>query len=302
MTRGTVRRTGGGVYEVALEDGRLVEASLRGRLKKEDRREDRVVIGDRVRVEEADGGAFTVEEAEPRESEIVRWSGRSRRAKVVAANVDRLVPVVAAAEPAPHRELVDRLLVLAEADDIEAVLVVNKVDLPGAAGIADELAAVYREVGYRVVVGSAVTGAGLDELADVLCSDTSAMVGPSGAGKSTLLNALQPDLGLRTGELSRKIGRGRHTTVSSRLIPLECGGTVADTPGFTEVGLWGLEPGEVLSFFPELRELAGLCRFPDCSHRTEPECAVREAVEEGRIAGSRYRSYLIFVEEASDRR
>jgi ribosome biogenesis GTPase len=297
VKRGTIRRTGGGVYVVALDDGRVVEASLRGRLKKEDRKGDRVVIGDRVAVGGTDDGGFTVEAVEERRTEVVR-RGAGRRRKVVAANVDRLVAVVACADPTPHRELADRLLVLAETDDVEGVLVVNKVDLPGADVVAGELAALYRSVGYRTLVVSAVDGAGLSELAEVLCSGTSALAGPSGVGKSSLLNALQPDLRLRTGELSRKVGRGRHTTVNARLIPLECGGLVADTPGFGDVGVWGLEPRRVDRCFPEMRRLAGRCRFPDCAHLSEPDCAVVEAVEAGEIAPSRYRSYRILREEA----
>lgn len=297
MTRGTIHRTGGGVYVVALDDGRVVEASLRGRLKKDDRSGDRVVIGDRVIVEETGDGGFTVEEVEERRTEVVR-RGAGRRRKVVAANVDRLVAVVACAEPTPHRELIDRLLVLAEADAIEGVLVVNKVDLPGAETVAEELASLYRSVGYRTPVVSAVEGVGLPELADVLCSGTSALVGPSGVGKSSLLNALQPGLRLRTGELSRKVGRGRHTTVAARLIPLECGGLVADTPGFGDVGVWGLDPRRVDRCFPEMRRLEGRCRFADCAHLSEPDCAVVEAVERGVIAASRHRSYRVLRDEA----
>lgn len=292
-----MRETGGGVYVVALDDGRVVEASLRGRLKKEDRKGDKVVIGDRVRIE-AGGDAFTVEEVEERSTTIVRRGPSGHRRKVVAANVDRLVAVMAAAEPAPRLELIDRLLVLAEADDIEGVLVVNKVDLPGQRPAADEIAELYRSVGYRVLLTSAPTGEGIDELKSLLCSGTSALVGPSGAGKSSLLNAVQPGLQLRTGALSRKVARGRHTTVSARLIPLDCGGTVADTPGFSDVGVWGVEKDEVELCFPEIRALAGRCRFQDCAHAVEPDCAVLEAVEEGRIAESRYRSYRVLLDEA----
>lgn len=297
MPSGTVWRTGGGVYVVSLDDGRVVEASLRGRLKKEDRSGDRVVIGDRVALEEAGDGGFTLESVEERSSSVVR-RGTGRRRKVVAANVDRLVVVVAAVEPSPHREVIDRLLALAEADDIGAVLVVNKVDLPGGAEVAADLSDLYGAIGYPVLAVSAVDGAGLDALADVLCDGTSALVGPSGVGKSTLLNALEPELGLRTGELSRKVGRGRHTTVSSRIIPLECGGMVADTPGFADVGVWGLDAADVELCFPEIRELVGRCRFQDCAHVSEPDCAVTGAVEDGGIAASRYQSYLLLRNEA----
>ncbi|NIP59617.1 MAG: ribosome small subunit-dependent GTPase A, partial [Gemmatimonadetes bacterium] len=278
MLTGTVRRTGGGVYRVALEDGRVVDASIRGRLKRESRTGERVVIGDRVRVEEAPGGIFTVEEVLPRDTQIVRRGPGGRKAKVVAANVGRLVAVAAARRPEPSRRTIDRLLVIGESHDLEALLVINKVDLESATEVVDRLASVYRPIGYRVIPTSAVSGRGVDELAEVLCSGTSALVGPSGVGKSSLLNRVQPGLELRTGELSRDRRRGRHTTVNARLLELECGGLVADTPGFGDIGIWGVDPEGLDRCFPEIRRLLGACRFRGCTHVHEPDCAVRGAV------------------------
>jgi ribosome biogenesis GTPase len=299
VTRGVVHETGGGVYRVVTEGGRAVDASLRGRLKQEARTGDKVVVGDEVRVAESgDGESWVIEEVLPRRCSIVRRSGPGRRAKAVAANLDRLVVVAAVREPDPRAEVVDRLLVLAEADGIPAVLVLNKVELPGGRAVADELAGVYRAAGYPVVVTSAVTGEGIEELRTLLCQGTSALVGPSGVGKSSLLNAVEPDLDLRTGALSRKVGRGRHTTVSARLIPLGCGGLVADTPGFAEVGVWGVEPETMDVCFPEFRELRSACRFRGCSHLHEPGCAVRSAVAEGRIPAERHRVYALLRAEA----
>ncbi|HSR41294.1 MAG TPA: ribosome small subunit-dependent GTPase A, partial [Longimicrobiales bacterium] len=291
MLTGTVRRTGGGVYRVALEDGRVVDASIRGRLKREERTGDRVVIGDRVRVEEAPGEIFTVEEVLPRETQIVRRGPGGRRAKVVAANVGRLVAVAAARRPEPRRKTIDRLLLIGESHDLESLLVVNKVDLEGATAVAERLASVYGAIGYRVIPTSAESGTGIDELSEVLCSGTSALVGPSGVGKSSLLNRVQPGLGLRTGELSRDRRRGRHTTVNARLLELECGGLVADTPGFGDIGVWGVDPEGLDGCFPEMRPLLGECRFRGCTHVHEPECAVREAVDDGRLDPERYESY-----------
>jgi len=300
MMTGTVRRTGGGVYRVALEDGRVVDASIRGRLKRESRTAERVVIGDRVRVEEAAGGSFTVEEVLPRETRIVRRGPGGRKPKVVAANVGRLVAVAAARRPEPSRRTIDRLLVIGESHDLESLLVVNKVDLESATEVVDRLASVYRPIGYRVIPTSAVSGRGIDELSEVLCSGTSALVGPSGVGKSSLLNRIQPALGLRTGELSRDRRRGRHTTVNARLLELECGGLVADTPGFGDIGVWGVDPEGLDRCFPEIRPLLGACRFRGCSHVHEPECAVREAVEEERLDPGRYESYREIFAEAEE--
>jgi len=263
-----VQESAGGTYRVLLPPDETVDAMLRGRVKRTRRTGDRIVAGDRVRVEPTGEDGAVIEEVAPRDSQIVR-RGRGGRARVVAANVDRMVAVVAAAAPPVSVDAVDRLLVIGESDELEVALVVNKVDLLG-----DDPA-------RRAAV--------LDELVPL-----------SGVGKSSLLNAVEPGLDLRIGELSRRIERGRHTTVTSRLIPLACGGLVADTPGFGEVGVWGVEPGEVAACFPEIRSRAGACRFTDCAHLEEPGCAVQEAVEDGVIAASRYESYRALRGEMAD--
>ncbi len=296
-TPGTVYGTGGGVYQVLLDEGGLVEATLRGRLKQERRTGDSVVIGDRVEVVRS-GGTWAVEHVAERRSQLVRRGVGGRKAKVVAANVDRVLAVVAVRDPDASLALVDRLLVISEGSGVPPVLVVNKVDLKGGREMAASLTALYGRIGYKVLSVSAVTGEGLDEVARELSQGVSALMGPSGAGKSSLLNTLHPELGLRTGALSRKTGRGRHTTVGSRLIPLAGGGAVADTPGFGDVGVWGVEAGEVSHCFPEFPPLEGECRFRGCAHVREPDCAIRRAVAGGQVAESRYRSYVALREEA----
>jgi len=295
LIRGLVTASGGGGYDILLETGETVHAVLRGRLKREARVGDRVVIGDRVRVARADAGgdeaAWAVEEVEPRESQIVRRGPTDRRPKVIAANVDRMVAVVAARDPEPRLEQLDRLLVIAESNGIPPVVVVNKVDLPGGEAFAERVRGIYREVGYPVLPVSAVTGEGVAALAALLADGTSALIGASGVGKSSLLNAIAPELELRTGELSRKVRRGRHTTVRARLLRLPSGGLVADTPGFGDVGVWGVPPEEVEAHFPEIQALAAGCRFRGCRHLSEPGCAVLEALEDGGLARSRWESY-----------
>ncbi|MDH5588953.1 MAG: ribosome small subunit-dependent GTPase A [Gemmatimonadota bacterium] len=295
--KGTVYGTTGGVYRVLLDDGGYVESTLRGRLKKDVRQGDRVVIGDRVRLE-GDPGSLAVTERLPRASELTRRGVGIRRPKVVAANLDRVFVVLAAVDPAPHLEVIDRLLAVVESCRLPAVLVVNKVDLPGGAEAARSLAELYGPVGYEVLSVSAESGAGLEEFAALLRAGTSALIGPSGVGKSTLLNAVDPDLDLRTGEVSARTGTGKHTTVGSRLIPLAGGGRVADTPGFGDVGVWGLEPEEVERCFPEFEPFLDECRFRSCAHLREPDCAVRAALAEGTIPESRYASYVTLREEA----
>lgn len=298
MLTGTIRQTGGGVYEVALDDGRVLETSLRGRIKLENRTGSQVVIGDRVQVAEAADGSATIEEVLPRRTKLARRGVGGRGAKLLAANVDRLVIVVAALKPEARVNLIDRLLVIGEVNDLEPVLVINKLDLEGAPERAESFTELYRDIGYRVIETSAVSGLGLEDLRDVLSSGTSALVGPSGAGKSSLLNALEPSLELRIGAVSKRRGRGRHTTVSSRLIVLPFGGCVADTPGFSDVGVWGVEPEALDRCFPEFDDVRGECGFRNCTHLHEPDCGVRDKLDEGGIDPERYESYRVLMEEA----
>ena len=296
----------GGVYRVRLEDeGTEVEAFLRGRVKRQARAGDRVVVGDRVRVGtevQGDEEVWTIEEVAPRRTQIVRRSGPGRKPKAVAANLDTLIVVVSLTAPDPRLEIVDRFLVLAEVDEVPAVIVLNKTDLEGVADLADRLETLYAGIGYPVLRTSAETGEGIEALGALLSSGLSALVGPSGVGKSTLLNAVQPGLELRTGEVSKRLGRGRHTTVAARLVPLERGGLVADTPGFGEVGLWGIGEAEVERVFPEIAERAAGCRFRGCRHVEEPDCAVKAAVKSGDVAPSRVASFRVLCDEAREDR
>ncbi|MEJ2679325.1 MAG: ribosome small subunit-dependent GTPase A [Gemmatimonadota bacterium] len=295
-------RVHGGVYEVETEPDRVVEAALRGRLKREQRTGDRVVAGDEVTVRRHGDGSVTIEAVAPRRSELVRRApGRGRRVRgqkprIIVANVDQVVVVFAAAQPEPHLRMLDRFLVLAAANGLRAVVLVNKLDL------ADEEATAalfrrYEQAGYPVLLTSVVTGQGVDALGERLRGAVSVLAGPSGVGKSSLLNALEPGLRLPTAGISDAVGKGRHTTVTARLIRLPHGGYVADTPGLRELGLWGVSPDDLRTCFPEFHEPATRCRFGNaCTHSHEPECAVRLAVEAGVIEPERYRSYLAMLE------
>ncbi|MGH7482285.1 MAG: ribosome small subunit-dependent GTPase A [Longimicrobiales bacterium] len=294
---GVVRAAVGGVYEVELDSGDVLAASLRGRIKKQDRTRDRVVAGDRVLVDVAADGAATIDAVEPRRSALSRRApGRGgHHAKLIAANIDAVLPVFAATHPEPHLRMLDRFLVLAESNGLPARVIVNKIDLLGH-DAARALFADYERAGYAVVLVSARAAIGLDALRAQVCGATSVFTGPSGVGKSSLLNALQPGLALRTGEVSEVVRKGKHTTVSARLVPLDCGGYVVDTPGLRELGLWGIEPAELDACFPEFRPYLGTCRFArSCTHTHEPGCAVREAVAAGDISAPRYDSYAALL-------
>ncbi len=298
---GLVLATQSGFYDVLLDDGRQLRCVLRGRLKKEKRyTTDLVVVGDRVLVTPVGEREGAIEEVLPRKNALTRRAPHrfKRFYQAVAANLDQLVVVLAAAQPDPSPGLVDRYLVLAEAKEIPPLLVCNKVDLTGEAK-ARERFAEFEAIGYPVLYTSAVTGQGVEALREALTGKFSAVVGPSGVGKSSLLNAVQPGLELAVAPVS-KTGKGRHTTRHARLIPLEGGGYVADTPGIRELGLHDVEPEGFDRYFVEFEPYRRRCAFADCTHREEPGCAVREAVDEGKISERRYRSYLKLLEEAED--
>jgi ribosome biogenesis GTPase / thiamine phosphate phosphatase len=287
---GTVLQRDGAVYRVATADGE-VRAVLRGKVKRET---PKVVVGDRVRMEnDPSGELHGIVTVEPRSTLLERRVPEGRGARPIAANIDQVFVVTATADPAPIPQLIDRLLVVAEANSIAAAVVANKVDLdPG-----HELIARCRQAGYPVYPTSVRSGEGLASLREALTDRTSVVAGPSGAGKSSLLNAIQPGLQLRTGEISAKVRRGKNTTVAAVMLPLAGGGFLVDTPGFSEVGLWGVDPRELDSCFPEFRPFLGHCRYADCKHRSEPGCKVRAAIEEGLIAADRWQSYLVLLDE-----
>lgn len=305
MTRGThdgiVVQGTGGVWQVRAHDGSQVAAALAGRLKQEERGESKLAVGDHVTVApESRGQGWRITAIATRRSVLARREPGGRRGeRVLAANVDQVLVVFAAANPEPHVRMIDRFLVVAEANDLEPHLVVNKVDLVDGVAALDALASPYERAAYPVHRTSVRLGTGLDELRDVLHGKVTAVTGPSGVGKSSLLNALHPGLSLRTQEISPSVNKGRHTTVGAKLIPLPDGddGFLVDTPGLREIGMWGLPADSLDQCFREFRNLLGRCRFQDCRHDHEPDCAVRAAVERDEIHRGRFESYLKLLAE-----
>jgi ribosome biogenesis GTPase len=289
---GQVTRLLSGFYTVQTEHGSLV-CRLRGRLKKGAAGGDLVALGDRVCVRPLEDGSGIIEEIEPRSHALVRKAPKARGEyqQVLLANPDQVVLVFACANPQPHLRMLDRFLVIAEQQGIPAVIVANKIDLVGLEA-AREIFSLYVPLGYPVHYTSAKTGHGVDALRDQLAGKISALAGPSGVGKSSLLNAVQPELGLQVREVSSATTKGRHGTVIRQMFPLDAGGYVADLPGLRELALWDIAPEELDGYFPELRGLVQECQFNDCTHLNEPGCAVRAAVEAGRVHPERYESYL----------
>jgi ribosome biogenesis GTPase len=215
---------------------------------------------------------------------------------VIVANPDQAVFIFAVQEPSPRLRMLDRLLVIAETNDLPAIICANKIDLLQDEHEARRLFGVYEDIGYLVIYTSVPTGQGIGALRERLCGRLTVLSGPSGVGKSSLLNAIQPELGLSTKHISQSTGKGRHTTVTVRLWPLLCGGYVADTPGLREAGLWDIEPEELAWHYVEMRPYLADCHFSSCTHTHEPGCAVKAAVETGAISQARYESYCRLLE------
>lgn len=291
--QGVILRARSGFYTVRADDGRDIECRLRGRIKKERQSTDLAVIGDRVVVRLLDDENGMIEEVEPRHSRFSRRQPGPRgswKEDMLVANVDQVLVVFACADPMPHVRMLDRFLVVAEHNEVRAVVVANKVDLVGE-DVAHEVFGEYERIGYAVHAVSAREGIGVEALADRLTGRTSVVTGPSGVGKSTLLNAIQPGLRIETGEVSDAIHKGRHTTTVAELHPLATGGYVADTPGLRELGLWQIPSEELAWCFPEFVRHLGDCGFNDCRHLEEPRCAIRAAVAAGEISAARYDSF-----------
>lgn len=333
---GVVLSGTGGIWRVQRTDGLVVEAALRGRLKRFDdakgkqaradkdggrarasvksraeKRDDRgddnaapvlkLAVGDEVEIEQDDAGAsWAIAAIHPRRSQLARRApGGGYGQRIVAANVDQVLVVFAAANPEPHPRMLDRFLIIAEANDIAARVVINKSDLVSPESVRLRFAD-YERAGYPVHVTSTTTGRGLEALREVLEGRTTALSGPSGVGKSSLMNAMFLGLDLRVGEISQSVNKGRHTTVGALLHPLPSGGFVVDTPGLREIGMWGLTAEHLDGYFPEFRPYLGECRFADCIHVVEPGCAIRDALARDDISAIRYDTYVKLLDELAN--
>lgn len=309
ITEGLVIRSTGNLYQVLCDDGVERTCKAKGKLRLRGLRSTSpIVVGDRVEVElRADGGhpstqeeAFYLREILPRRNYIVRRATNlSKQSHILAANIDVSYLVCTLVHPETSTTFIDRFLANAEAYRVPTELVFNKVDILTDEG-REALQAVidiYEGIGYPCHSISALERVGLERLQQEMQGRITLLSGHSGVGKSTLINSLIPEADLRTGKLSEVHNAGMHTTTFSQMIPLEYGGYLIDTPGIKGFGLLDMGRGEVSHYFREIFELAGECRFANCTHTHEPSCAVREALQEGGLAPSRYASYLSILEE-----
>jgi ribosome biogenesis GTPase len=292
-----------GFFTVETADGERFICQIPGRLKKEKQDTVLVAVGDSVTCTVDPDGRGVIESVAERTRVLSRArpapdkrSILSDQEQVWVANLDQVLFVFSIRRPRPSLRKLDRFLVVAEMNEIPAVICVNKIDLVEP-GEAQNLFGIYEEIGYMVIYTSATHGDGLQDLKECLHGKISVLTGSSGVGKTSLLNSIQPGLGMRVKAVSEATDKGLHTTRHVELVSLEMGGYVGDTPGIRSLAVFDLEPAELDGYFREIAPLVASCQFSDCTHRHEPKCAVRAAVADGRVSSQRYDSYLRLREE-----
>ncbi|MBQ7818992.1 MAG: ribosome small subunit-dependent GTPase A [Bacteroidales bacterium] len=295
-----IKNTGSG-YWVRLDDGRTLLCKVKGNFRlKGIRTTNPVAVGDIVNIDLIGEDSAYITEIKPRKNYIIRKaSNLSKESHILAANLSQTLLVVTIAYPETNLVFIDRFLATAEAYQVPAILAFNKTDIYNEeeSELLDAVINLYETIGYKCIKVSAVTGIGVDELRSELKGKTTLLSGNSGVGKSSLINALIPDAGLKTGDISSSHGTGMHTTTFSEMFDLPEGGAVIDTPGIKGFGTIDFKETEVSHYFPEIFKVSAECRFNNCTHRNEPGCAVLKALDEHIISQSRYASYLSILED-----
>ena len=278
-----------GFYYIYAENDEIYECKAKGIFRKD---KQKPLVGDNVEIEvldeqEKEGSVTAIL---PRKNSLIRPA---------VANVDQAFVIFAMENPKPNFMLLDRFLIMMEYQDVPVTICFNKKDLLEEQAI-EEFAGVYKKCGYSVLYTSAEKEEGIRELHELLDGRTTAVAGPSGVGKSSLVNRLQPNVQMETGSISRKIERGKHTTRHSEIIPIAADTYIMDTPGFSTLYIPGFEKEDLQNFYPEFKEYEPYCRFKGCSHISEPDCGVKEALAEGKISPLRYENYKLLYEELKD--
>ncbi|MDC7994397.1 ribosome small subunit-dependent GTPase A [Altibacter sp. HG106] len=301
--KGIVYKSTGSWYTVKTDEGVFYQCRIKGKFRIDGiKSTNPVAVGDRVQFELETTGDETIgviKEIGERDNYIVRKSvNLSKQTHIIAANIDIAFLVVTVVNPVTFTTFIDRFLVTAEAYDVEAVLLFNKIDTYSEEELLEVkyLAALYRSIGYTCVGISAKTGKNVDQVVALMKGKTSMFSGHSGVGKSTLINAIAPDLDLKTAETSEQHQQGQHTTTFAEMFDLSFGAQIIDTPGIRGFGMVAMEPEEIGDYFPEFFALKEDCKFNNCLHLNEPKCAVKDALEEEAVSWSRYKSYLQLLE------
>ena len=280
-----------GFYYVYGEDGELYECKAKGIFRKD---KQKPLVGDNVEI--------TVLDPDKKEGNLVEiFPRKNSLIRPAVANVDQAFVIFAADKPRPNFMLLDRFLIMMEQEEVPAVICFNKKDLVSEKE-ARELYEVYKDCGYQVILSSTLEGEGTDEIRKALEGKTTVVAGPSGVGKSSLTNLLQGEVQMETGEINKKLKRGRHTTRHSQVIPVGEDTFLMDTPGFSSLYITGMEEHELKDYFPEFRKYEGKCRFQGCRHIHEPDCEVKAALQRGEISSIRYEDYLSLYEELKEKR
>ena len=305
--KGTVYKSTGSWYSVKSEAGRFYPCRIKGKFRIKDiKSTNPVAVGDKVefKVENEDREEIgLITGIGDRRNYIIRKSVKlSRQTHIIAANIDQVFLLITLKNPKTYTAFIDRFLATSEAYDIPAILVFNKIDECDEEELKEvnEMASIYREIGYTCLLISAITGSGVEQVKTLMKGKTNMFAGNSGVGKSTLINAIDPTLDLRTTETSEAHLQGQHTTTFAEMYDLDFDARIIDTPGIRGFGMVDMEPDEIGDYFPEFFRLKSDCKFNNCLHLNEPECAVKKALESGEVAESRYRSYAQMVQGEED--
>ena len=305
--RGIVYKSTGTWYTVKSEDGEFFECRIKGKFRIKDiKSTNPVAVGDKVLFEIEQVGdevVGVITEIEDRSNYIIRKSVKlSKQTHIIAANIDQVFLIVTLRSPKTYTAFIDRFLATAEAYDIPAILLFNKMDIYGETELQEvfELVSLYQDIGYTCHCISAKTGSNIEVIKTAMAGKTSMFAGNSGVGKSTLINFISPDVDIKTTEISEQHLQGQHTTTFAEMYDLEFGARIIDTPGIKGFGMVDMDPDEIGDYFPELFRLKSDCKFNNCLHLDEPNCAVKRALENGEVSGSRYGSYVQMVTGKED--